>query len=451
MRYHGNYCGPGWSAGQYQASVVSNVEAVDEFDETCKIHDAAYALNLDLDRADREFYLSNMWKGPKRTLAAMAVELQRVTRNNMTQSQRLRGSQATTKTTNKQMKKSNVETTNKQKQPTDTQYYAPSAIGTVLRGATTKTKRKTESDIRMTATVCVGKPSVAAQGIAPEMTGLIVLNPVSLGSDEIQNMARVYQRYRIHSAVLHYRPILSTGNSGETIIVSNADSNYKPIDTSLNSTFYQRALSTNHSLLTPVWMPATMPLAVDTAIKVCDNLNSSTLEDFCSGVVYTYQDGTPNPAGYFLIELDIEFFGLRFNPRNVISGSRQGFGVRSPVTFANPVLGASATSTNTGFTAGDIYLAVLSITGSSFNAPMTAANLFQLSTGTGTVPFLIDGSTALYARAMDASNLVYFTTYDAAVGFDVADRLLFGVTAAATSSFVNAVMTQLRNSTQPSL
>ena len=73
MKYHGNYCGPNWSAGKHQGSVVSDVPAVDEFDETCKRHDAAYATNADLLSADINFALENFGKGVKRTIAAAAV------------------------------------------------------------------------------------------------------------------------------------------------------------------------------------------------------------------------------------------------------------------------------------------------------------------------------------------------------------------------------------------
>lgn len=77
LRYHGNYVGPGWSAGKYQASVRnSKVPAVDEFDETAKKHDAAYATGKNLKKADYEFYKSNWGKGVKRSLAAAAVGIQ---------------------------------------------------------------------------------------------------------------------------------------------------------------------------------------------------------------------------------------------------------------------------------------------------------------------------------------------------------------------------------------
>jgi len=77
FRYHGNYVGPGWSAGKYQGSVAkSNVPAVDEFDETAKEHDRAYALNRNLKAADYKFYRKNIGKGVKRSVAALAVGIQ---------------------------------------------------------------------------------------------------------------------------------------------------------------------------------------------------------------------------------------------------------------------------------------------------------------------------------------------------------------------------------------
>lgn len=77
LRYHGNYCGPGWSAGQFRDSVAySNVQPVDDFDKSCRDHDRSYALNGDVKQADYEFYGANIGKGLKRSLAAIAVGTQ---------------------------------------------------------------------------------------------------------------------------------------------------------------------------------------------------------------------------------------------------------------------------------------------------------------------------------------------------------------------------------------
>lgn len=89
FRYHGNYVGPGWSAGKYQDSVAgSSVPAVDEFDATAKEHDAAYARGQNLKQADYKFYRKNIGKGIKRTAAALAVGLQGYLRSDNSSSQK---------------------------------------------------------------------------------------------------------------------------------------------------------------------------------------------------------------------------------------------------------------------------------------------------------------------------------------------------------------------------
>lgn len=76
IRYHGNYCGPGWSAGKWQDSVCSDVPPIDDFDRTCKDHDCSYHRGVNLKAADYKFYKQNVGKGLKRTLAAVAVGAQ---------------------------------------------------------------------------------------------------------------------------------------------------------------------------------------------------------------------------------------------------------------------------------------------------------------------------------------------------------------------------------------
>jgi len=82
-RFHGNYCGPGWSDGKYQDSVVGRLPAIDEFDQTCKEHDAAYAQATDpksKTRADDMFITQNFGRSVARTLAAVAVASNRIPR-----------------------------------------------------------------------------------------------------------------------------------------------------------------------------------------------------------------------------------------------------------------------------------------------------------------------------------------------------------------------------------
>lgn len=84
FRYHGNYCGPGWSGGKYQDSIKGKKgTSVDEFDETCRKHDAYYADTTNADRlskADFKFFRENYGKSFKRSVAAIGVGAQGVFR-----------------------------------------------------------------------------------------------------------------------------------------------------------------------------------------------------------------------------------------------------------------------------------------------------------------------------------------------------------------------------------
>lgn len=450
MRYHGNYCGPNWSGGQHRASVISSVPPIDDFDRTCQVHDAAYAAGDNLDLADRTFVVDNLtYSDPKRLLAAAAVggqvllrSLERLTTFHppRTMTQRLRGASAP-KPQARQAEKSHT--------ANFTQVSAPAAVGSQIRGTSAKTRSKTDNNISLDVSVCVGRPSSATQAVVPEMLAVQYLMPVCLGNDEVQNMTRVYQHYRITRATCHFRPFQGTGQGGEIIIVSNDDPNYRPVNTSGNAAFYQRALTSKHSVLTPIWCPISMDLAVDKRWKVCDNSNSTTLEEFCSGVVYLYADGTTVIPGYLLVDLSIEFEGLRFNSRNLISGSYQGMGTRQSTSVASTTANADVILTGTGFTVGDLYSVVVSATGASFAAGLTASNSWAISSGSGTIAYTITGSSLIYGRAATTTTLSLYTTYDSAVGGDTSDKLIAVSTNAAASTFPATLISQLRNSSQP--
>lgn len=72
VRYHGNYCGPGWSNGKWQKSVCGSLPGIDNFDNSCKRHDCASIKGRNR-AADIAFYEENIGKGFKRSAAALAV------------------------------------------------------------------------------------------------------------------------------------------------------------------------------------------------------------------------------------------------------------------------------------------------------------------------------------------------------------------------------------------
>lgn len=464
MRYHGNYCGPNWSNGKIQPSVVGDLPPIDEFDDTCRTHDAAYANNSDLANADLDFFYANIGKGVKRSAAAVAVGFQGGIRaidkhisqvyqskNKMTKPN-LRGSGSKTVNEKSAINGSgNINVAKQSRIPNGlTEVSVPASFGTVVRGVRATQSSKTSTGIIIDTTVCIGRPGATQQNARPELVALQYLSPVQVGNDEIQNMTRVYQHFRILSADIYFRALQGTSTGGEVMIVADDDPNYRPIDTTTNSTFYQRALGTSNSVLTPIWMSTSMPLPVDKGWKVCDNSNSSTLEDFCSGVVYIYSDANTALIGYLVVRMKVEFEGFRFNSRNLISGSFLGMGLKLVVTFVNPVLNAPLIGTAAGLTIGDIYTLVLTSTGSTQNYG-TLANQMTLSSGGGSTAVAIDGSFVVYARATSTTQFGMWSTFDAACGSDNSDQYLAGSTSALTNSYPLCIVAQVRNSTQPTL
>lgn len=71
--YEGDWCGPGWSDGEWQDSVVGFATARSELDQACKDHDCAIARGDSKDEANREFVQSAWSMGYSGMIAALAV------------------------------------------------------------------------------------------------------------------------------------------------------------------------------------------------------------------------------------------------------------------------------------------------------------------------------------------------------------------------------------------
>lgn len=79
IRGHGNWCGPGWTAGQYKdakdlTDEDRNVPSIDALDEACKLHDIALHDNPEnADVINARFIHEVKQLGVKGRLFALAV------------------------------------------------------------------------------------------------------------------------------------------------------------------------------------------------------------------------------------------------------------------------------------------------------------------------------------------------------------------------------------------
>lgn len=204
--FHGNYCGPYWSAGKLQRSVVSDVLPTDEFDSTCKEHDSTYARNGDLKTADEDFYSANIGKGPLRSGAAIAVGIQGL----------LRARKNSTKNTTQNMP--NLRTNAKKK----TAYSNTTSKGN---------DRVTGAPVAISTRRTTSKPKITHSATGVTVTHRTFLSPVSneaaftiekyptnpaLASTFpwLSKIAARYDKYRYKKLKFEYRSVAATSTAG---------------------------------------------------------------------------------------------------------------------------------------------------------------------------------------------------------------------------------------------
>lgn len=253
MRVHGNYCGPGWSGGKYQSSVVSDVEPVDEFDMTCKVHDHVYATDGDLKQADYDFFQANFGKSALRSLAGLAVGVQGALRppdfvsqkaKNMTKS-KLRGSAQNPKNQNSKPRSANAARST---------VAAPATIGTVARGSTPKFNGN-GSIVRVGHRSLISTISTTASGFSinkwPINPGLAQTFPW------LSKLGSRYDKYRFVSLRFEYKSVCPTSTSG--VMMMSVD--FDAADATPTSKVDQAQTVPN--VESNVWLGATLNVPVD--------------------------------------------------------------------------------------------------------------------------------------------------------------------------------------------
>lgn len=210
MRYHGKYCGPHWSAGEHQDSVLSSVPPLDEFDSTCKEHDAAYAVAGDLEGADYRFAATNLASGaPKRVLAGVLVGAQAVGRTadrlatylmNSKSNNSLRGSA-------RRQKAQSINTT---KSGNDVSRAAPVAVSTRRTGASARISPRA-AGVTVSHRTFLGP---VTNGLAFTPTSYATNPGLASTFPWLSKIASRYDKYRFTRLRFEYRSVAATSTSG---------------------------------------------------------------------------------------------------------------------------------------------------------------------------------------------------------------------------------------------
>lgn len=239
---YGNFCGPGWSDGKRQNSVVGKLEAIDAFDETCKEHDAQYAVGGNLKDADYKFFNDNFLKGVTRTGAAIGVGIQglfrgvdnnksiNMTKKNINQVKPGMTSGLSTKQFNALQNELRQKRNNKGGGATPRGQRLPPVNKSLMTGVSAPASKSYSTS--------AGKPRFASKGgnctithreyvgIVSNSTGFscsgLECNPGStITFPWLSSMANNYDRYRWRKLGFSYVPSVSSATNGRLTLAFN--------------------------------------------------------------------------------------------------------------------------------------------------------------------------------------------------------------------------------------
>jgi hypothetical protein len=458
---YGNYCGPYWSAGQWQESVISHVMAIDDLDQLCKEHDAVYALNGDLLHADIQFVFQAANQGVIGLGMASVVGIQAL----------LRGFDKYTnpinQTTMPQSKKNlrgnmpaAISHKAKQQLPTKpsksatnagtTLSAAPVSFGTTIRASPPTIVRRNDS-ASVSGRDFVG--TVEGHGILAFGLGKsALLSPAYFNSTILGNIARSYERYRFRRLRVHYVPKVATSATGQVVLCSQKSVSEPGLQPE-SGTFLQRAMSQGNAVFTPLWVPAYIDIDCDNEWRLVDPTTTSDIDDCIHEELQVYsQINIPAQVGYLIAEYSIDFKEPIYQPHSTYFPLATGPGQRVRLFDKDAVSAPNddfvLTDTNnalglTPATNGAIYRAVFDLQGSSPPVGATFANYLMVlafartnttTTGSTGVGCPLIGGFTMYLVNI-GGNLWAYTSLEAAINGSGSGQLFVSTATTAVGSY----------------
>lgn len=307
----GNYCGPYWSEGLLQTSVVGTAPALGPTDQACKIHDACYAGGNDLLYCD-ELMLDQPDVNPIVRGAISAQALARRLYRNMTKNTNKNNnnnnnnnkSSSNKNNAGRRILRKNQKNSNKQ--PTAMMQTAPAAaslamanlvnaprVSAIQRGVVVK-----HSEMIGSAFVGAGAPT------AFNCVGLTINAGKFATFPWLAVMATSYDRYRFRKLSFSYVPLVPTSTSGRLGIGYDYDSSDAPPTT--RQDFFSL---TRHSE-GAVWAPCALEVPVDNQIRFTNTHTTTDSKLIDLGQLIVLTDATSATAssaiGDIICEYEVE-------------------------------------------------------------------------------------------------------------------------------------------------
>lgn len=469
FRLHGNYCGPGWSAGKWQTSVVSDVKPTDAFDATCKEHDAAYATGEDLRSADLRFARQNILSlNPLQVFAGVGVGLQGLGRTIGVLPSHAGGEISDSTTIPTEEKFQPVEkfempvsksirrrrnkilakieqvgqTINNQRSPTMEVVNrqrsrlarafapvqvtpAPVSIGNTLTASQPRiVATRNGARVMCREFLTVVKNPLASSSY--QVAAIAPLHPMYYNGTVMANTARGYSLYRFNKVVVHFVTRQSTAQAGE-VVLAYSENVLEPLENGNGANFLSRVMTKGSAIIGPVWQNHTMNVVTDTKFRKVDAFNAADFNDNIAGEIQAYSQAlTTDDLGYLIIDYDLEFQTTMFTPHgSSLPLPGAGAYVNINVNTATTALGGAVFSNLVGFPAtqyGTIYRFVLDADNSLFGLRnkgtcLSYSTEYETAAGTETKAgssLIVDDGAVFYVVTVQGLAILY-TSIEAAL------------------------------------
>lgn len=392
-RIHGNWVGPGWSAGKYQSSVADDsVDAVDEFDQTAKDHDFHYAQTDDpelLDYFDELFYKQNIGKGLKRTLSALAVKYF----GKMARGKQISGKkkQIVARKAARKAKKVVARRSNQSHNgsvmrggQSIPRLKAPTAVTRKRKGGKRSRPSTNKDGIIEKGTAYLGTVSVTSTTGVGDILNSLEVHPRTCANDMIKFFLNFYEKWKFIKWSVEYVPQVGTNTDGNILMYHDPDVYDAP---GLNANAIPKGLSASRYADFPVYSKRTVSCKwpkgpqLWTSFDGVDNRNSS------AGYVFVMSNSIFSAAktmGTLVLHYELAFSGRLTEQDFAMSNAAQAYALNgwALTSWNGPAANQCVIDPNNDFT-----IKWLNSTTMQLNLPANTAGLtygmYHVLAGTG--------------------------------------------------------------------
>lgn len=319
FKYHGNYCGPGWSEGKYQESVEGTRTPVDKLDQLCKEHDSAYARGEDLFQADLNLAIKSIFIDPKLSLViggqALLRKLNIMTRKGKKNVKLSKKEKQGVRTIARQVGRRGRKPRNRNGRfgrggrARVPQRNIPIRRGGTIRGNVTRNNRSMDCTVK--GEDYIGAFTTPSGTITPGSYSLVLpIGVESFGGTRLQNYFNMFEKWDIKKMSFWYEPVVATTEPGSAVMFVDPDPTDGQTVTGVNAV--QKAMSAQGSKMFQVSTPTGItykPEKKDTDRYTSNDSDDVRFSQFGNFIVVTASGLTASKTyGNLIVKYVIRFY-----------------------------------------------------------------------------------------------------------------------------------------------